>query len=510
MQSVFRRTLPARPDLDQQKKLAKELLRAFRSNDREAMARVRATLPDKSDIALADAQFVLAREYGFQNWRELTLRIEKAIASQLPPLEQFKRAVHSGDAATLRSLLKQHEGVREKLDAPIFSFNAPALVAVSGDHVDAIDVLLEFGADPNRKSSWWAGGFHPLYGKRGVAAERLIAAGAVPDACAAANLDRLDLLSEMLERDATRARERGGDGQTPLHFARSREVADLLLNAGADIDARDVDHRATAAEWMVGDADRIELAKYLVERGATADIFLAAALGLAANTRALLASNASLLKLRTGQGQYAEKHPSSYHIYQWTLGPNLTPLQVAAKFNQQETLAAMLPFASDVERLLLACNQGNRAEALAIVASHPDIVEQLGPTDRRALTEEAWQGNAKAVDLMLELGFDPSQPSGSGAGGGNALHCAAWQGSVDSVRAILAVEKGRALLESRDPSYSGTPLDWCGHGSTNCGDPRANHAAVARALLDAGARVHDDMPGSDEFQAVIESAGARN
>ena len=31
MSSAFRRSLPARPDLDQQKKLAKELLRAYRA-----------------------------------------------------------------------------------------------------------------------------------------------------------------------------------------------------------------------------------------------------------------------------------------------------------------------------------------------------------------------------------------------------------------------------------------------------------------------------------------------
>jgi len=74
-------------------------------------------------------------------------------------------------------------------------------------------------------------------------------------------------------------------GACPLHFARSRRAVDLLLEAGADVDARDVDHRSTAAEWMLGDADdpaksRVALARYLVERGATADIFLAASLGL--------------------------------------------------------------------------------------------------------------------------------------------------------------------------------------------------------------------------------------
>ena len=252
MSSAFRRTLPARPDLEQQKKLAKELLRAFRAGDAEAAARMRAELPDKAELSLTDAQYVLAREYGFASWRELRDRIEQQAAAQLPPIERFKRAVQEGDARSLRSVLEQHADVRAKIDAPIFSFDSPALVAIADRHLDAIDVLLEFGADPNRRSDWWAGGFHPLYGKRGAAAERLLAAGAVPDACAAANLDRADLLAAMIAQDPARVHERGGDGQTPLHFARSRAVVDLLLDAGADIDARDVDHRSTPAEWMLG------------------------------------------------------------------------------------------------------------------------------------------------------------------------------------------------------------------------------------------------------------------
>jgi hypothetical protein len=173
MSSAFRRTLPARPDLDQQKKLAKELLRDYRADDREAVARMRAELPDKAELSLADAQFVLAREYGFSSWRELKHRIERQRAAQRPPIERFKRAVRDGDAATIRALLEQHDEVRAVIDAPIFAFDAPALVAVSGAHADVIDVLLEFGADPNRRSSWWAGGFHPLHSARGAAAERL-------------------------------------------------------------------------------------------------------------------------------------------------------------------------------------------------------------------------------------------------------------------------------------------------------------------------------------------------
>lgn len=511
MSSAFHRTLPARPDLAQQKKLAKELLHAFRGGDREAIARMRAELPDKTELSLADAQFVLAREYGFASWRELKNQIAKKTADERPPIERFKRAVQNGDAATVRALLEQHEDVRASLDAPIFGFDSTALLS-SSDHVDVIDVLLEFGADPNRRSNWWAGGFHPLHSARGTAAEHLIAAGAVPDACGAANLDRPDVLTAMLAEDPARVHERGGDGQTPLHFARSRQVADLLLQAGADPDARDIDHRSTPAQWMLGDdpaSARLELARYLVDRGASVDIFLAAALGLTEQARRMLESDPSRLQLRTSQGEYGEKPPSSYHIYQWTIGPNLSPLQAAAKFGRDETRVVMERFASPEERLLLACHQGDGDAARAIVAANPGIVEKLGPVERRALTDEAWAANAPAVELMLELGLDPSMPSASGPKGANALQCAAWEGSAACVEAILRRPTGRALLEVREPTFGGTPLSWCSHGSANCGNRNADHAAVARLLIAAGARLEPamaDWEGSDAFQAVIEEA----
>ena len=509
MSSAFRRTLPARPDLDQQKKLAKELLRAFRAGDPEAIARMRAELPDKTQLSLADAQFVLAREYGFASWRELRTNIEQQLAEQRPPVERFKRAVQGGDAKTVRELLEKHREVRAVIDAPIFSFDSPALVAASGRDVAVVEALLAFGADPNRKSSWWAGGFHPLYGASRDVAERLIAAGAVPDACAASHLDRLDLLTVMLAEDPERVHERGGDGKMPLHCARSRAVVDLLLSSGADIDARDLDHRSTAAEWMLGDSPdsrRLELATYLVERGASADIFLAAALGLTERARVMLDADPSLLRLRTSQGNYGEKAPSSLHIYQWTIGPNLTPLQVAAKFGRQETLRVMEELASPEERLLLACHQGDGPAARAIVAAHPGIVERLGPPDNQALADEAWAANAPAVELMLDLGFDPAVPSGPRLTGGNALHSAAWEGSVECVASILRRPAGRELLTVRDATYGGPPLGWCAHGSTNCGNPRADHAGVARLLIEAGAPVDPEAAeweGSDAFQAVI-------
>ena len=70
MTTPFRRELPPRANLAQQKTQARELLQAFTRSDINAVTRVRAILPDKPRIVLADAQFVLARAYGFHDRRD--------------------------------------------------------------------------------------------------------------------------------------------------------------------------------------------------------------------------------------------------------------------------------------------------------------------------------------------------------------------------------------------------------------------------------------------------------
>jgi ankyrin repeat protein len=423
-----------------------------------------------------------------------------------PLVGQFRHAFAMRDAAALRRLGTHGAEIRQIVNEPMFDFNSPALLVASGrEDVDVVDALLELGADPNRKSEWWAGPFHPLYHARGEIAEHLLAAGATPDACAAAALDRIDLLEHMLAADPLRVHDRGGDGQTPLHFARTIRMADFLLAHGADIDARDVDHRSTPAEWMLTDAadphkSRIDVARHLVERGASTDIFMTAALGLTDRARALVEADPHVLSLRTGQGEYAERPPASYQIYLWSIGPNLTPLQTATKFGQRETLAFMLRFASPEQQLLVACHEADAEAARRIVVAHPGIVARLSGPDAAALGDEAWVANAPAVQLMLQLGFDPAV----GEFGQSALHRAAWAGAPDVVAAILATERGRALLETRETQFGGTPLGWCCHGSVNNRSPAANHAEVARLLIATGAFVPDDMEGSQSVQAVLD------
>ena len=424
--------------------------------------------------------------------------------SDNPVENEFRDAFCRHDAAAVRELFQRYPALRHRIDEPVFGFNSPAIVAYADD-ADMVRVLLEHGADPNRKSEWWAGPFHALHAATGEAAERLIAAGAVMDACAAAHLDRAEDLKAMLAADRLRVHERGGDGQTPLHFARSRAVVDLLLAAGADIDARDVDHRATAAEWMLDrrrGAGRYELAQYLVSRGASVDMFLAAALGLTDRARTLLGGDPSLLRLRTGQGEYGEKPPSSYHIYFWTIGAGLSPLEVASAFDQRETLDAMLAVATPIERLLFACKQGDEGQARSLVRDHPGLVRSLRPEDHRALPDAAWNGQSRAVALMLELGFDPRTP---GHDSGTALHLAAWEGSTEMVAALLRHPDAKELVAIEDAHHGGTPLGWCCYGSLH-GNTSRDHAGVARLLLAAGARSDGIGTASPAVRAIIESS----
>ena len=70
------RPLPPRPSLEYERKEAKALLRRLRAGDADAIARARALhhaidASQPGRIRLADAQLVIAREYGFRSWPRL-------------------------------------------------------------------------------------------------------------------------------------------------------------------------------------------------------------------------------------------------------------------------------------------------------------------------------------------------------------------------------------------------------------------------------------------------------
>lgn len=103
--------LPARPSLEQLRKQAKELLRRLRDGDPAAAERVRAHKAHYSDPTLADAQYVIAREYGFESWAKLVQHVQAMQPAPTDRLHELERladelvaAYTKGDFSAIREI----------------------------------------------------------------------------------------------------------------------------------------------------------------------------------------------------------------------------------------------------------------------------------------------------------------------------------------------------------------------------------------------------------------------
>ena len=123
-----------------------------------------------------------------------------------------------------------------------------------------------------------------------------LARGATIDAHAAAGLDMVGTLEALIRENPAVVNALGCDGMSPLHFAATPRIAELLLAHGADINLRDRDHYGTPAQWTM--RRRPEVCRYLLEQGAEADVVLYCAMGDVQRAKAEFEKNPELLNLR--------------------------------------------------------------------------------------------------------------------------------------------------------------------------------------------------------------------
>ena len=108
------KSLPARPSLESLRKQAKKLARDAAAGDAGAIARARVHLPN-IDLPLTqrNAELVIAREYGYAGWQDLTTEVRKRLGGG--GLEwaatQARRVIHDNDVERLKQLLGEYPGL---------------------------------------------------------------------------------------------------------------------------------------------------------------------------------------------------------------------------------------------------------------------------------------------------------------------------------------------------------------------------------------------------------------
>jgi ankyrin repeat protein len=501
-------TLPDRPNFDHLKKQAKELLQAFQRGDAAAAARFSAlasTAPREGrTLKLADAQHVIANEYGFATWAALKARVE-ALARPFDPVDALKTALRAQDVPAVRRLFTAHPVLRAKINEPLpdYNFESTALLGALGSR-EMIDAVLDAGADINVKSGWWAGGFGVLDNTSPDLAAYLIARGATVEATSAARLGLFDVLKQLIAARPELVHLRGGDGQTPLHQAATVEIAEFLLAKGAAIDARDVDHESTPAQYAV--RERPDVARYLVSRGCWTDILMAAALGdRDLVTRHLDADPASVRKSVSDEYFPKQNLHAGGTIYIWTLGPNKTAHLVARERGYDELFRLLLDRSPNDLQLAVACEVGDESLIANVARRDPDVVRTLPAETRRKLVAAAHGNETRAALLMLSTGWPADIRTGNGQ---TALHFAAFHGNLEMVRALL---EHRAPVDVKEAHFGGTPLTWALHGSRHswhCQTGR--YPEVVDTLLNAGAAVPpdwDERDLSEPIRAVLSRRG---
>ncbi|MDE0424141.1 MAG: ankyrin repeat domain-containing protein [Candidatus Poribacteria bacterium] len=392
--------------------------------------------------------------------------------------QAFITAVENGDAWTVENLLATNETLAAQLDAPWFSFDAPAIVfaAASGNR-ELIDVLLDAGADIDVKSSWWAGGASALHHATGSMlnynrelAEYLIERGATIDAHAAAGLDMSEKLAELIRENPEVVNEPGCDGMSPLHFAATPRIAELLLAHGADINLRDRDHNGTPAQWTLG--SRPEVCQYLLEQGAEGDMVLYCVTGDVERAKAVLQENPALLDLRIDhkvpEGYTIASHDAEgigevpgAHVYAYKVGPTMRLLEIALQAKQAAIIKMLMECGYQIKlrEWYMIAGQGPRnMDRLVKMFLGKGLDINARQKHRRGVWAPlhwvAQRGLTDGISCLLENGADPNITDDQGR---TPIHIIAQKGIGKNQIQLLMKHGGNVSIRDAEGQ---TPLDY--------------------------------------------------
>jgi ankyrin repeat protein len=407
--------LPGHPSLEWLRKEAKTRLAALRQNNPGAK--------------LADAQFELAKEYGFLSWRAL-----KAHIDALTTDGQLIEAARTGNVERLRMLLDQHP---DKLQLKVPPYDASLLFpAAQSGSLDAVELLLERGLDVNY-------------------------------------------------------RERG-DNTYALHWVAAQgnlAMARKLVDAGGDVIGAGDDHTGGVIGWATcwdgcdDDAHRA-VVDFLISRGARHHIFSAVAMNLADEVSRIVATDPAALNQRQSRNENHQT-PLQFAVrmnrpamvqrlldlgadplavdgsgmpvagYATTPDIDLPVMQKIASMTSAEFKSAVRgrrPPNLTVMDLVAAVALRDWDTAAVIAAANSNLLAHGG-----ALHLLAKRGDATGVKWLVEHGGNADALWPHWDAEVTALHLAVLSGSIDVARVLIDAGADPRIHDSK---HDGDALDW--------------------------------------------------
>jgi ankyrin repeat protein len=464
--------LPANPNIDWLRKTAKQRLVELRAG--------------QPDAKLHQAQLAIAQDHGFASWRALKAHVDSVssaprdrdrvfAAARAGEVEAVRRAFASGfdpatpdvDGRTIYQIAKDRghgaieilardlQGGKTRPDEEMQAIQAIMRAAQSGDLVS-----LRAGLDAHPE---WidalGGGFQKatalhlaVLRNQHAAVRLLIKRGA--------DLDIRDF----------------PDNAAPLHFAAAHgdlETIRLLVEAGADVDGNGDDHGVGVLGWATCFREvRQEVAAYLLEHGATLNLWTAIAIDRADELRAMVAADRSLLAARMTRNQHRRTplHHAAFKdrprmlrlLLELGADPKArdatgaTALTTASEQGADPSLIAALLAAGIMPDLLTAVNMERYAEAEAMLRHDP---ARIGPdgADTIALHLAVSKRNLTAIRWLLAHGIDVNARRPMWDCHHTALHMTVESGAIDIARLLL---DAGADPNVRDDKFHSTALGW--------------------------------------------------
>ena len=475
------RDLPTRPSLDSLRKQAKKLARDCAADNADAITRVQAQLPGAAlPLSRRDAQLVIAREYGFAGWADLTAEVEKRLDRALEwAASQAKVAIHNHDHERLRTLLSEFPSLVSWRDQRGESLNS----AITPYALDC--------RDPERER---------LY-TRPVAAEMLIDAGMTVErstweyliAVGASGMLRLLARKQVLPLTLPVLAALGDDEAVRARRDQSRDRDDIdraLMNAcrfkHVDLAIRLLD-RAIALDPELG---------HRIDRWQSRQAFV------------------EFLTLHPGSYENRDRTPwESLVIRQLHSALDANDLAAFRRWLEDEPWLLHAPFVGTQAGFIhQACWQKNREPFItALLEQDPALLHTVPPPSSSAVVTALSYGNAHLIPVLTRIWPLPDDLPHA-AGTGNAAAVARWFDAA-----------GQPVLGSlvhhypgSDPQFKAADLGW-GPVTTqqvlDCALAWAvlnRHFEIAEFLLARGADINTNWSTHEPASILHEAAIQRH